>query len=165
MPITKQQLIAQLQQERATWEDLLAEIGLERMEIPGVTADWTMKDTLAHLTTWWRREMARAAAAQRDEIPPDHPPPSDVEVINQWIYLINRDRPLKHVLNDAQAVWQQFEAAIQALPEPLLSDSARFAWMQGCALGVGLVEDFTNHLVEEHVPLIRAWLAQVSNAA
>ena len=78
---TKQQLLEQVQQEREQWEGLLAEIGFERMEVPGVTGDWTMKDTLAHLVTWWRREVALLASAQRGERPPAHPPQSQVPII------------------------------------------------------------------------------------
>jgi hypothetical protein len=87
-PTTKQELLDLLQQERADWEALVAEIGGARMELSGVTGVWTMKDTIAHLTTWWRREVARLAAAQRNERPPEHPPQTDVAVINQWVYLL-----------------------------------------------------------------------------
>src|SRR5262249_36205718 len=80
-PSTKQQLLDQVQQERELWEALLAEIGFERMEVPGVTRDWTMKDTIAHMTTWWRREVALLASVQRNERPPDHPPQSQVPII------------------------------------------------------------------------------------
>ena len=159
---TKEQLLSQIKQERTDWEALLAEIGVERMEIPGVTGDWTMKDTIAHLTTWWRREIARAEAVRRDECPPDHPPQSDVAIINQWVYLTNRDRPIAAVVRDAQAAWQAFAAAIQALPEPILFARERFTWLEGRTLGAGLLEDFITHLHEEHVPLIRAWLGQQS---
>ena len=82
-PTTKQQLLEQVQQEREQWEGLLAEIGLERMEVPGVTDDWTMKDTIAHMTTWCRREVGLLAAAQRGERPPDHPPQTQVPIINE----------------------------------------------------------------------------------
>lgn len=160
-PTTKTALLAQLQQERQAWEALLAEIGQERMETPGVTGDWTMKDTLVHLTNWWRREVARLEAARRGERPPDHPPQFDVAVINQWAYLTNRDRPVEDVLRDATAVWQQFEAGLQAVPEDILFDRTRFLWMEGNSLGVGLLDHFTRHLHEEHEPLIRAWLARL----
>jgi len=163
VPTTKQQLIDQLRHERSGWEALLAEIGAARMEMPGVTGDWTMKDTLAHLTTWWRREVARAEAVRRNERPPDHPPQSDVAVINQWVYLTNRDRPLTDVLGDAEDAWQQFEAALQALPEHTLFERGRFAWMEGRTLGAGLFDDFTRHLHEEHEPLIQAWLGQLND--
>jgi hypothetical protein len=155
---TRQQLLDQLQQEREQWEGLLAEIGLERMEAPGVTDDWTMKDTIAHMTTWWRREVALLAAAQRGERPPDHPPQSQVPIINEWVHRTNRDRPLAHVLRDSQDVWQQFAEKLQGLPEEILFDAQRFEWMKGSALGPGSLEDFVKHFHEEHEPLIRAWL-------
>jgi hypothetical protein len=155
---TKQQLLARLQTEREQWEALLAEIGRERMEIPGVTGDWTMKDTIAHLVTWWRREASLLASVRRGERPPDHPPQSQVPIVNEWIHRTNRDRPLGQVLRDSQDVWQQFAESIEQLPEQTLFDSERFAWMNGRALGPGALENFTKHLREEHEPLIRAWL-------
>jgi hypothetical protein len=90
--MNKQQLIEQIRQERTAWETLLAEIGEDRMVQPGVTGDWTFKDTLAHLITWWRREVARLEAARQNERPPDHPAPREVEVINRWVYLTNKYR-------------------------------------------------------------------------
>jgi hypothetical protein len=55
----KQQLLDRIQQERGQWEALLAEVGQERMEIPGTTGEWTFRDTVVHLKVWWRREVAR----------------------------------------------------------------------------------------------------------
>jgi hypothetical protein len=78
------------------------------MEQAGVTGEWTMKDTVAHLTTWWRRGVACLAAVQRGEQPPEHPPQSEVAVINQWEYITNRDRPLADILRDAADTWEQF---------------------------------------------------------
>ena|SRR5215216_432991 len=158
VPTTKQQLLEQVQQEREQWEGLLAEIGLERMEVPGVTGDWTMKDTIAHMVTWWRREVGLIAAAQRDERALDHPPQSQVPIINEWIHRTNRDRPLAHVLRDAQDVWQQFAERLQALPEDVLLDPERFDWMQGNALGPGILDNFAGHFHEEHESIIRDWL-------
>jgi hypothetical protein len=155
---TKQQLIEQVRAEQAAWEALLEEIGLDRMEIPGVTDAWTMKDTIAHLTTWWRRQVALLAAVQRGQRPPAHPPQSEVAIINQWIFLVNRDRPLTDVLRDAQAVWQEFAAYLQALPEATLADQEHYVSMDGRPLGAGIIDDFLRHLHEEHEPLIRAWL-------
>jgi hypothetical protein len=160
MPVstTKQQLLDQVQQEREQWESLLGEIGTERMEVPGVTGDWTMKDTIAHMTTWWRREVSLLAAAQRDERPPDHPPQSQVPIINEWTHRTNRDRLLAHVLRDSHDVWQQFAEKLQDIPEETLLNPQRFEWMKGRALGPGILENFVGHFHEEHEPLITAWL-------
>ena len=83
LPDSKQQLLHQLRHERSEWERLLAAIGNHRLKLPCVTDRWTMKDTIAHLTTWWRREIAWLAAAKRGERPEDHPPQSAVAVINE----------------------------------------------------------------------------------
>jgi len=163
-PATKQQLLEQLQREQTAWNALLDEIGHDRMEIPGVTGDWSMKDTIIHLTAWWRRELALLASAQRGERPPEHPPQSLVPIINEWMHRINRDRPLAHILRDAQDVWQQFAEKLQELPEDVLLDRKRFAWMEGHALGPSIFANFTNHLHEEHEPLIRSWLRQWKKA-
>src|SRR5215216_1902438 len=157
VPTSKQQLLEQLQQERSEWESLLAKIGNHRLELPGVTDRWTMKDTIAHLTTWWRREVARLAAVQRGERPPDHPPQSEVAVINEWVYLTNRDRPIEQVLRDADETWQQYEAEIQQFSEEVLFKD-QFDWMEGRALGPEMLYHSVIHLHEEHEPLIRAWL-------
>jgi hypothetical protein len=158
VPTTKQQLLDQVQQEREQWESLLDEIGTERMEVPGVTGDWTMKDTIAHMITWWRREVSLLAAAQRDERPSDHPPQSQVPIINERVHRTNRDRPLADVLRDSQDIWQQFAEKIQQIPEETLLDPERFEWMEGRALGLGILENFAGHFHEEHEPLITAWL-------
>jgi hypothetical protein len=158
VPTTKQQLLEQVQHEREQWEGLLTEIGMGRMEVPGVTGDWTMKDTIAHMTTWWRREVALLASVQRGERPPDHPPQSQVPIINEWIHRTNRDRPLSHVLRDSQDVWQQFAEKLQELPEETLFNQQQFGWMEGRALGPGILDNFAGHFHEEHEPLIRTWL-------
>jgi hypothetical protein len=163
LPGNKQQLLDQLHQERSDWKGLLEKIGKDRFELPGVTDQWTMKDTIAHLTTWWRREVARLAAVQRGERPPNHPLPSDVAVINQWVYLTNRDRPIEHVLRDADESWQQFEAEIKELSEEVLF-TEQFDWMEGRTLGAGILHDFVIHLHEEHEPLIRAWLLRLESS-
>lgn len=162
IPTSKQQLLDRLRHERREWESLLATVGTDRLGLPGVTEQWTMKDTIAHLTTWWRREIARLEAARRGERPPDHPPQSDVATINQWIYLTHRDRPVEHVLRDANESWQQFETLIRELSEEALF-TEQFDWMEGRALGPGMLHDFVIHLHEEHEPLIRAWLVRLES--
>jgi hypothetical protein len=155
----KRRLLDSVRQERARWDDLLAEVGEDRMEIPGATGDWRFKDIVIHLTAWWRREVGCLEAARRGERPVPHPNQSDVQIINDWMYQTNRDRPLNDVLRDAQAVWQQFGAALEAMPERDLAEPGRFDWLDDQALGSRSVEDFIGHLHEEHEPLIRAWLA------
>ena len=48
---TKGETLAAIERERAAWENLLAEVGEDRMLEPGPMGDWTFKDLVAHLTT------------------------------------------------------------------------------------------------------------------
>ncbi len=155
---TKQQLIEWIDQEHAGWEALLREIGSDRLEISGVTDQWTMKDTISHLTTWWRREVGRLASMQRGERPIDHPPQTDVPIINQWIYLVSRDRPVSDVLGDAESAWQELRARLQSLPEVALLGGEQLDWTEGRPAGVAVVDEFLRHFHEEHEPMIRSWL-------
>jgi len=59
-PISKDALLERIERERGLWEDLVAEIGEDRMLQPGATGDWSFKDVVAHLNGW--RIVTRPAA-------------------------------------------------------------------------------------------------------
>jgi hypothetical protein len=69
----KSELLNGLQEEYQNWKALLDQIGPARMDLPGVTGHWSIKDIVAHLTGWRRRTVARLQAAQRGEPEPPHP--------------------------------------------------------------------------------------------
>ena len=72
-PISKKQLLAEMQSEQAAWLALLDEIGEENMTQPEVAGGWSIKDIVAHLTGWRRRTVLRFRAAldpTRDMTPP-----------------------------------------------------------------------------------------------
>src|ERR1051326_6237340 len=96
-PISKKQLLAEMESEQAAWLALLDEIGEENMTQPDVAGGWSIKDIVAHLTGWRRRSVARFQAALRHESSFSPPWPPQLETddeINAWIYAANRDRPL-----------------------------------------------------------------------
>src|SRR5256886_15803460 len=94
-PISKKQLLAELQSEQAAWLALLDEIGEENMTQPEAASGWSIKDIVAHLTRWRRRTVLRFQAAldpTRDMTP--HWPEElggleeddDDDEIHAWIY-------------------------------------------------------------------------------
>ncbi|MFL5655585.1 MAG: ClbS/DfsB family four-helix bundle protein [Ktedonobacteraceae bacterium] len=121
-PISKKQLLAEMQSEQAAWLALLDEIGEENMTQPEVAGGWSIKDIVAHITGWRRRTVLRFRAALDPtvDMTPDYPAELDeddeVDQINAWIYKANRDRPLADVLNDSREVFQQLVAEVSALP-------------------------------------------------
>ena len=161
---TKAELLEQLKQERAGWEALLAEVTPARMEIPNSLDEWSLKDTVAHLTSWWRWHVGRLADVRRGNEPTDHPTQDNVQVINRWIYVTNRDRPLNDVLDDATAAWQEFEEGLQALDEHVLLTPGHVASPDGKAFGLIELQNFVRHLHEEHEPAIREWLTRLQES-
>lgn len=158
---SKAQLLDDLRDENARWEALLQDIGEEHMTQPGVAADWSIKDIVAHLTGWRRRTVARFQAALRNEPAPPPPWPPHLQTddeINAWIYEANRDLPLADVLRESRDVFQQLVEALDAFPEADLLDPANFPGLEGEPLS-GAV--FFAHFHEEHEPDMQAWLEKI----
>jgi len=159
--MTRTALLADLQREQEQWEALLAQIGEARMNQGGVTGHWSIKDIVAHLTGWRRRTVGRLQAAQRSEAEPPPPWPAHLQTydeINAWIYESSHERSVRDVLADSHHVFQQLLAAIEGLPDDILSDPARhLPWLEGQPFSAGA---FFAHFHEEHEPDMRAWLAR-----
>jgi hypothetical protein len=159
--MNKSEFLNGLREEYQQWEALLNQIGEARMDQSGVAADWSIKDIVAHLTGWRRRTVARLQAAQRGEAEPPPYWPAHLQTddeINAWIYESNRGRSVREVLGDSDHVFQQLLAAIEGLPDEVLSDPARhLPWLEAQSIKPS---DFFGHFHEEHEPDMRAWLAR-----
>ena len=158
----KSELLNGLQQEYRQWEALLKQIGLERMDQPGVAGHWSIKDIIAHLTGWRRRTVARLQAAQRAEPEPPPPWPAHLQTddeINAWIYEANHGRSVREVLDESHQVFQRLLTSIEGLPDQVLLDPQHYLpWLEGSPLSpAGLF----GHFHEEHESDMRAWLERV----
>ena len=157
----KSGLLNGLRVEYQRWEAFLEQIGPTRMDQPGVTGDWSIKDIVAHLTGWRRRTVARLRAAQRGE--PEPPPPWPVQLqtddeINAWIYESNHGRSVSKVLDESHQVFQQLLAVVEGLPDDILIEPAyHIVQLGGQRFSVS---EFFDHFHDDHEPDIRAWLAR-----
>ena len=117
---SKAQLLDDLKDEQTQWEALLQDIGEEYMTQPGVAGEWSIKDIVAHLTTYRHRTVGRFQAALRHEPAPTPPWPPHLQTddeINEWIYTANRDRPLVDVLGESRDVFQQLMETLVLSPK------------------------------------------------
>jgi hypothetical protein len=167
-PGSKAALLELIERERGLWDDLVAEIGEDRMLQPGATGEWSFKDVVAHLNGWRIGTLARLAAA-RDHSDPAAPPwpadldeddEGDVDKINDWIYRANRERPLGEVLGEYRHSFQRMYDATSALSENELNDIDRYPWIAGHRLADLITASF-GHFHEEHEPVLRDWLARI----
>lgn len=157
----KSELIAWLREENRQWEALLAEVGPERMELPGVNGAWNIKDVVGHLTTWHRDLVVLLQAYQRGEDDAPTPWPMELEgedEINAWIYEYHRARPLETVLEESRQVIGELIAAIVRLPEDVVIEP------EGRVIVVGekrfYAGAFFDHFHDDHEADLRAWLAE-----
>jgi hypothetical protein len=160
----KSELLNWLQEEYQQWEVFLDQIGPARMDQPGVTGDWFMKDIVAHLTGWNRWLVVRLQAAGRSEPEPLPPWPAHLQTddeINAWIYEVNRGRSVREVLNETHQVFQQLLTVIEGLPDEVrierIEPAYHLVWVEDRRFPAG---EFFDHFHDDHGPDIRAWLVR-----
>ncbi len=147
--------------DRQFWNDLVAEVGREQMSEPGAIGEWTFKELTAHLAAWRNVRIPMLEAIGRGAPPPAPPwPPEmadeDYDAINAWFEERDRDLPLDTVLDGYDRSFERLAWAIEALPDAVAHDQNALPWTHGEASALDI--DFTEHLHEDHLPDIRAWL-------
>lgn len=159
-PMTGARLSGILRIERDRWNALLAQIGPDRMEDPGVEGVWSAKELVAHLTWYEQRVIEGArqalstgtftrsgtglAALTMDER-------------NARIAEESRSRPVSDVLAEAEQVFGQLVAAVAACPEDILNNP-RILGLPDDVVPWMLVANNAYAHYREHEQSIRAWL-------
>ena len=159
-PMTGARLAGILRTERSKWNALLAQVGPDRMEEPGVEGDWPMKELIAHLTWYEGRivEGARQVMGTGKFIKPQTGLTGlTMDERNAHIAAESRARSVSDVLAEADQVFSQLVAVIAASPQDILNDP----------LVLGLADDFVPWMAvannsyahyKEHEAAVRAWL-------
>ena len=78
-----------LRSEQLLWQGLWMQFDETDLEMPGVNGDWSLKDMVAHLTTWHRDHLLCLDAAVKGTPPADPPWPlefTNTDEINAWIF-------------------------------------------------------------------------------
>lgn len=161
--MNKAELIRWLVEEQAKWALLLAAIGEGRMEEPGVSGFYSMRDIIAHLSGWEHWVVTRMQAAAEGRPAPASPWPAEYttdDPINAWIYDSYRGRSLREVLEDAEAVHRDLLAVLESLPDDsrieTLEGKFHVIWVNGQRFAVG---EFFYHFYDDHAADVRRWLS------
>jgi hypothetical protein len=161
---SKAGLLATIREERENIARLVDKAG-KRLEQPGATGDWTLKDVLAHLNGWRWRSVARleAALAGIDTYhtiwPRELEDADDYESINQWLYEQYRNTPADEVTRESNETFDRLDAAVSALSEEALFTPGRYSWLGDEALGPAVIGGVASHFHDEHEADLRTWLA------
>jgi hypothetical protein len=153
--ITKQELLEQIRVERGLLEGTLARLTHAQMLLPGVDGKWSVKDALAHISTWERWMILWTNSLLKSE-KPETPEPWDIEQMNARTYIRVKEIPLAEVLEEfRQSFWDSLEL-FETLSEEQLQTVYSDSWPMG-PFWTGIAAN-TNWHYKEHRADIQKWL-------
>jgi ubiquinone/menaquinone biosynthesis C-methylase UbiE len=155
-----EKLIETLQEERMDWNKLISAVGENRMELPGALGNWSVKDLIAHIT-WAERETLLILEDRMDQS-------SELWYVDedrrkQVVYQENRERPLADVLVEANNMFEELIAGIEALNEEALHDPDYFNGMPADWVPWEVIAANTYYHYRAHAPELRVWLDSVND--
>jgi len=157
--ISKASLLHELCAARAEWDALMAEVGEGRMTEPGAAGDWSVKDVMAHLTSYSRWFVNASEAHFRGEMPPlDGTEGMDFEQRNQFWHQQARDHSLAKVQAESQQVFSRLLEVVEAHSEEFLTQPQQFEGVPEPLLVWKMLEGDGYEHCREHVRSIQAWL-------
>jgi DinB superfamily len=159
-PMTGAQLASILQAERTRWNTLLAQVGLERMDVPGVEGEWSVKEVVAHLT-WYEQSIVEGAqqALRTGTFTRRRPAGVGLDEMNAQIAAASRAQPASDVLAEADAVFGNLLSVVAACPQDILNDPQRLGLPEDMVPWMGVANNSYAHY-RQHETALRAWLAR-----
>jgi len=167
-PLRKQDYLKLLHEQKIAWETLLEGLSEEQAVAPDLQDGWSIKDVVAHLMAWQQLTNARLRAALRDEAPElpgwteglQVDGDEDLEAINARIYAAHHDRNWSSVYQDWRSGFQRLLDTARSVPESLLMEVGRFAWLPDDPLVAVLRGTYEHHV--EHYEWVTEWLNEGS---
>jgi hypothetical protein len=122
-PTTRQELLAELDQEWARIERICFTLGEEAMCKPGAQDDWSVKDLLCHLSAWEKYLLDRLSYVLTGQTPryPVMQTWEDVHRFNAQVFEQNKDRPLTSVVIEFRSLYRGVMTVLEALDDELLN--------------------------------------------
>ncbi|HBE24507.1 MAG TPA: hypothetical protein DDW33_02320 [Ktedonobacter sp.] len=157
VPIAKVVLLDNIQTGYKQFETMLAPLSEEQMITPNVNGAWSIKDNIAHLTSWQSYVLRQLQGVMTGKEPPEFLPGLSTEdEENEHFYQENKDRPLSEVLAAFRVSYQRVLASVQSMSEETLN--APFPWEEGRIVWTFIAGNTYEHY-QEHGNIIERWLA------
>ncbi len=139
---------------------LLRNMRTESLTAPGVNGEWSIKDTLAHISAHEQRMLAWMTRRLRGETPaevqPYAMPDAELDALNADIFQQNRSRSWEDVLDEWQNVHTQTLNFVESAGQALF-DEQKGRLLEGEPLWLAVAANTCDHY-EEHGRDIEAWL-------
>ncbi len=152
--MTKIEFLDTLRAERARIEAALGKQTETQLTHRAAPDQWSLKDTLAHLTYWEQYMLERVQRALLGETPRWVTDEEEPEV-NARVFERNKERPLAEVLADLHRSLAEVLEQVESMSEADLTDPNRFAWMKGKPLWSYIANEAYGEHYHDHLqPLL-----------
>lgn len=136
--LNKAEVLEAIRSTHQEMEALLATLNEQQMLSPSLEQGWSVKDTLAHITSWERLMLGWLEAALRGETPVVYTPDyiedgtnQTIDRLNEKLYEENKSLSLDEVLTSFRAAHPLSIKAVEAFSEEDLTEPNRFPWRNG----------------------------------
>ena len=157
---SKSELLNEIHQE---WDLLIALIGSlseAQLTTPNLHGDWSVKDTLAHISAWEKVLLDRLGEALSGQ-PGQYPPvlsDAGVDQAKAGFFAESQPRSLAAVLLELRSLYTGVLTVGEALGEPLLAHPLRIDYPQDDLHVWEIICANTSDHYQEHRLAIEAWL-------
>ena len=165
--------VAAFEHAHADWDETIRQIGLDRMNDPGIMGEWSGKDLVAHISGWqWKTiENMKAILAGTGNPPTPWPAewndPSnwdndgDTERINTWIHEETAKVSVDDVMQQSRDQWQALREIVASVSLVQMDDPNLFPRLGGKSLNDSFLSgDFFGHIHEHMEADVTPWLAK-----
>lgn len=123
----KAQLLKKLDQTWADFQASFAGLTAEQLTVPGVSGDWSVKDILAHVTTWEQEALKHLPHILEGTRPPRYSVLyGGINAFNDLMTEQKRHLSLSEVLTQMDNTHQKLVEYLQCADEALFTTETRF---------------------------------------
>ncbi|NMB59623.1 MAG: ClbS/DfsB family four-helix bundle protein [Chloroflexi bacterium] len=147
-PVTKDQLLKEILDERARLESVINTIPAEEMTGKKIFAEWTPKDVLSHLTAWEQMVILwvkSGYAGQSIPVPAEGFKWSELPALNDKIFREHKDETLEVVLQKFRQSYAQIMELLKSIPETELFTPGLQKWQNKNTLAAYFKSSTSSH--------------------
>jgi len=123
----KEQLFKKLYLAWTMFQESYSDLSTEQLIQPGVTGDWSVKDILAHVTTWEEESLKHLPHILQGIQPPRYSVLyGGIDAFNAQMTEQKRSLPLSEVLRQLDETHHQLLDYLQTVPEEQFTTETRF---------------------------------------
>jgi hypothetical protein len=123
----RQQLLKRLDAEWVAFKDSYAGLTDAELLEPGVTNAWSVRDIIAHVTTWEEEALRYLAAILEGRRPPRYSTMyGGIDAFNALMTARKKDLSLEEVLTQQDAVHRRVIGLVERAPDDQLAAETRF---------------------------------------